>query len=225
MLFPKGTGACAPRFALLLLLPAIVYAATTMAEPLVLRYRAGDDYRTIPEPIDRAGDRIPVIEFFLYSCPHCYAFDSDVTQWRNTLPPNVAFRRVPVVFGNNGRFYARLFYTEKALGVFDRLHGKIFDAIHRQGRDLSTLAAARAFFAAHGVSGERFAKIFNSPAIDRKVAHAIQLARAFRVRAVPSIGVAGRYWITGAMAGSNKAMLAVAGYLVSKLRSTPASAR
>src|SRR5699024_1333665 len=107
--------------------------------------------------------------------------------------------RVPVVFGNGGRFYARLFYTEQALGVQERLHAKIFAAIHRQGRDLSTVAAARALFVANGVDGDRFARVFNSPAVDRKVARAAQLMRAFRVRAVPSFGVAGRYWVSGRM--------------------------
>lgn len=213
-------GACARSFlSMVMLLVCSLPATAAAAEPLVLRYAAGEDYQIIPEPIEYAGDDIPVVEFFLYSCSHCYALDPAVAEWKKTLPDDVAFRRVPVIFGQGGRFYARLFYTEKALGVFDRLHAKIFDAIHRQGRDLSNFAAARAFFEAHGVDGDHFAKIFNSPAIDEKIARAAQLMRAFRVRAVPSLGVAGQYWVSGIMAGGNKAMFDVAEYLVSKTRS------
>lgn len=188
------------------------------SQPLVMRYLPGQDYQPIDNPVDHAGDKIPVIEFFLYSCPHCYALDDAVKDWQRTLPDDVAFRRVPVLFGADGRSYARLFYTEKILDVFDRLHSKIFDAIHQQGMNLADFEAARQFFVAHGVDGERFKKVYNSPAVDKKVARAAQLMRAFKVRAVPSLGVAGHYRVTGRMAGSNEAMFAVADYLIQRAR-------
>lgn len=200
----------------LVLLLCNLCATSAMAGPLVLRYVAGEHYQVIPQPVESSGERIPVIEFFLYSCPHCYALDAKVTQWAEALPADVAFRRVPVVFGNGGRFYARLFYTEKALGVLQRLHAKIFAVIHQQGRDLTTVATARALFVANGIDGNQFTKVFNSPAIDRKVARAVQLMRAFRVRAVPSFGVAGRYWVSGRMLGSNDAMFDVVEFLIEK---------
>lgn len=190
--------------------------AAAAAQPL--RYLPGEHYQPIDNPVDYAGDKIPVIEFFLYSCPHCYALDDTVTQWRQSLAEDVAFRRVPVLFGAGGRFYARMFYTAKILGVLDRVHADIFDAIHQQGMRLADMGAARAFFEAHGVDGERFGKVFNSPAVDKKIGRAAQLMRAFKVRAVPSLGVAGRYWVTGRMAGSNEAMFEVAEYLIQRTR-------
>lgn len=196
--------------------------AAAVAQPLVLRYLPGADYQVIAQPVETAGDAIPVIEFFVYSCPHCYDFDPAIRHWRKTLADDVAFRRVPVLFGAGGRFYARLFYTAKALGVLDRLHAKIFEAIHRQGRDLSNFAVARAFFEAHGVDGARFAEVLNSPAIDHKVARAARLARTFRIRVVPSLGVAGRYRVSAAMTGSNAATLDVAEYLIAKTRAAQA---
>lgn len=210
-----------------LLLAGPVLAQSVSAQPVPGKsatqppaFVAGVDYQVIPQPLTSAADGIRVTEFFLYSCPHCYALDAAVTDWAATLPADVAFRRVPVVFGNGGRFYARLYYTAQALGVLERLHEKIFAAIHRQGRDLSTLAAARALFVANGVAGDDFTQTFNSPAIDRKVAHAVQLMRAFHVRAVPSLGVAGRYWVSGGMLGSNEAMFDVADDLIRQTRNS-----
>lgn len=195
-----------------------VIGLTAHAEPLVARYLPGEHYQPIDKPIVYSGERIPVIEFFLYSCPHCYALDSAVTEWQQSLPEDVSFRRVPVLYRADGRFYARLFYTEKALGVLDRLHAKIFAAIHTQGKRLDNFQAAQAFFEANGVDGERFKTVFNSPAIDKKIARAAQLMRAFKVRSVPSLGVAGRYWINGRMAGSNEAMFDVAEFLLRRTR-------
>lgn len=226
---PAVRGGCCASWlvVLVLLLVAPVQAQPVLAEtatpaqPQAPAYVAGEDYQVLAQPLSApADDTIHVAEFFLYSCPHCYALDAAVTDWAATLPADVVFRRVPVVFGNGGRFYARLYYTAQALGVLERLHAKIFAAIHRQGRDLSTLAAARALFVANGVAGDSFAKTFNSPAIDKKVAHAVELMRAFQVRAVPSIGVAGRYWISGSMLGSNEAMFDVADYLIRQTRSS-----
>src|SRR5699024_225015 len=94
----------------IVLLLCSVFAAGATAGPLLWRYVAGEHYQVIAQPLAHDGDHITVIEFFLYSCPHCYALDARVTQWAQKLPADVAFRRVPVVFGNGGRFYARLFY-------------------------------------------------------------------------------------------------------------------
>lgn len=201
-----------------LLLCGASWAATVAAQPLVERYLPGQNYRRIADPITPAGDRIPVIEFFLYSCPHCYAFESALNKWVKGLPDDVVFQRVPVLFGAGGRFYARLFYTEKALGVLNSMHAKVFEAIQQQGLQLDNFQVAKAFFEANGISGTRFQQVFNSPAIDEKIVRAARLARAFDVRAVPSLGVAGRYWISGRMAGSNKAMFKVADYLIRRSR-------
>jgi len=201
-----------------LLLCAAIIGSTANAEPLVARYLPGEHYQLIDAPVAYSGDRMPVIEFFLYSCPHCFALDAAVTRWQQSLPDDVSFRRVPVLYQAAGRFYARLFYTAKTLGVLERMHAKIFAAIHTQGKRLDNFQAARALFVANGVNGERFKVAFNSPAIDKQIAHAAQLMRAFAVRSVPSLGVAGRYWINGRMAGSNEAMFDVAEFLLQKTR-------
>jgi len=222
-----GTGILRPRLAdgmrrlagvrALPVLVLICLSLPVAAQPL--RYLSGEHYQPLETPVTHAEDgRIHVVEFFLYSCPHCYALDGVVQQWQRQLPQDVVFRRVPVVFDNSSRFYARLFYTERELGVFDQLHGRIFDAIHRHDRKLGNLAGARAFVEKQGIDGERFERVLNSPAIDQRVARAEQLTRAYRVRAVPSLGVAGRYRITGRMAGGNEAMFDVADYLIERRR-------
>lgn len=196
----------------------LAFGAGVSAQPLMTRYVAGEHYQAIDQPVESKGDAIPVIEFFLYSCPHCYHLEPDVAAWRESLADDVVFRRVPVLFGADGRLYARMYYTAQALGVLERLHPKIFNAIHERGLALTTPDAIRAFFVTHGVDGERFDTVFDSAAIDKKVAYAGELMRRFKVRAVPSLGVAGRYWVTGRMAGSNAAMFKVADYLIERAR-------
>src|SRR5699024_9239807 len=102
-----------------------------------------------------------------------------------------------VLFGGGSKTYARIYYTAKKLGVLGRVHEDIFDAIHQQRRPLQQRAAIESFFKKHGVSPERFNKAYDSKAVKQAVAEARQRMRRFGVRAVPSLGIAGRYWVSG----------------------------
>lgn len=191
-------------------------AAVAGAQP-PMQYLAGQHYTRLSEPAPtRSQPGVDVIEFFLYSCPHCYAFDPNIRQWVEQLPEFANFRRVPVMFGPHGRTYARIFYTAKVLGVLDQLHKDIFDAIHQRGRPLVKRDAIRAFFVEHGVDAAAFDRVFDSEKVAARVDKAAALARAYKVMSVPSIGVAGRYWVNSGQAGGNKAMLPIAEFLISR---------
>lgn len=185
------------------------------------RYLEGEHYIRLAEPLpSQAGDdQVGVTEFFLYSCSHCYEFDAELQAWLKKQPQAVAFRRVPVTFGP-GPIYARLFYTAKALGVLDQLHDDIFDSIHQRQQPLTNVAAMRAFFVAHGVDAAAFDRAFNSKKVAAAVARATALMKAYGVVAVPSMGVAGKYWVSPRMAGSYQRMLNIVDYLVAWERST-----
>jgi protein-disulfide isomerase len=59
----------------------------------------GKNYDRIknPQPTE-SGNKIEVIEFFSYGCPHCAELEPFLETWLAKLPPDVAFRRVPVMF-------------------------------------------------------------------------------------------------------------------------------
>lgn len=193
-------------------------AAGVQAQSLVTRYVAGQDYHVIDTaPSPGQNGPVHVTEFFLYTCPHCYHFDPTLSAWVKQHP-NVVFDRVPVLFGQGGLAYARLYYTEKRLGEVDTLHKRIFDAIHQDGRPLATRAAQRAFMVANGVSGSRFDAAYDSPEVDRAVQRVAQRMQHFRVTAVPSMAVGERYWVSGQTAGSNDRMLKVVDDLIRRSR-------
>lgn len=203
--------------AVLLLLVAMPAA---QAQGLVSRYVEGEHYKRVAEPVAQPQDgKTRVIEFFLYSCPHCYRVEPKVERWRAELGDGVLFSRVPVLFGAGGEAYARLFYTARKLGVLDPVHSKIFDAIHRDGRRLTSPAAMREFMVAQGVDGERFDEVFESEAVSDKLRDAARLMRAYQVTATPSLGIDGQYYVSGRTAGSNERMFDVAEYLIDKARS------
>ncbi len=196
---------------------ALAPAAQAQAAPL-----EGRDYtrlaRTLPVP---PGGHIEVIEFFWYGCPHCHAFEPALQAWVKGLPADVAFRRVPVAFRREPFVaHQQLYYALETLGLVERLHGEVFDAIHRGGQRLARLDDMKAFVARHGVDAAKFAEVFGSFAVSSKARQATQLSDAYQIDGVPALAVHGRYYTSGTQAGPAPRMLQVADHLIAQVRSS-----
>jgi hypothetical protein len=81
-------------------------------------------------------DKIEVIEFFWYGCPHCYDFEPVLENWVKSLPKNVEFIRQPAVFSDLWGKHAKAYFTAEALGVVDKIHADFFDAIQNKNKNL-----------------------------------------------------------------------------------------
>jgi thiol:disulfide interchange protein DsbA len=177
-----------------------------------------------PAPAGAAG-KIEVIEFFWYECPHCNAFEPALEAWTKRQGDDVAFRRVPVWFREEP-FSAqqRLFYTLEALGLVAALHRKVFFAIHGEHTRLRTAEDIAAFALKNGVDPMKFMAAYHSFGVQSKALQARQTAAAYKIDAVPAMGVQGRYYTNGTLAnatsgaGSNERMLAVVDALIAKVR-------
>lgn len=202
--FPQATLAIGT----LLAFPAL---SQTTAKRLV----AGRDYQVVDPraPVDAPQGKIEVVEFFWYSCPHCNAFEPLLDKWLRQLPKDVAFRRVPVAFRDDFVPQQRLYYALEAMGLVNKLHAKVFQAIHGGGghstmgqpqpQRLRTLAQIAPWVASQGVNEAKFVEHYNSFSVSTKANRAVQLQDAYRIEGVPALGVAGRFFTDGAMAPSN----------------------
>ncbi|MEO6030312.1 MAG: thiol:disulfide interchange protein DsbA/DsbL [Burkholderiaceae bacterium] len=182
---------------------------------------ADTNYLRLARPVATAAPagHIEVIEFFWYGCPHCNAFEPALEAWVRRLPKDIVFRRVPVAFNSAAAPHQRIFYALESLGLVATLHRKVFDAIHQDHLRLDQLPQITAFMAKNGVDSARFTAAYSSFSVQSQVRQADQLATAYRLDAVPSLGIGGLFYTTGALAGSNERMLAVADFLTQRLRS------
>src|SRR4051812_20023342 len=106
-------------------------AALPFAAPMVARAQnAGFSELKPPQSVENAG-RVEVLEFFWYGCPHCYSLEPVIEAWSKKLPADVELRRVPAVFNDRWALDAAIFYTFDSLGLLEKLHRPLFDAIHR----------------------------------------------------------------------------------------------
>jgi thiol:disulfide interchange protein DsbA len=171
-----------------------------------------------PAAVSAPAGKIEVVEFFWYGCPHCNALEPALEEWIKRLPPDVAFRRVPVAFSAVHESHQRLFYSLEAMGQLDAMHKRIFAALHTQRMRLETEADQVAFLSANGVDGAKFVEAGKSFSVQTKMRQAKQLSAAYKIDGVPAIGVQGRYYTAGSLAGDNRRALVVADYLIQQAR-------
>jgi thiol:disulfide interchange protein DsbA len=206
-------------------LPAALAGATALAAPLASRAQGepieGRHYVRLSQPlaVSAPPGKIEVIDFFWYGCPHCAAFEPALDTWARRLPDFVAFSRVPVAFRPEPfTTHQRIFYALEALGQLEAQHRRVFYAIHNDKLAMNKPTEIAAYLAPHGVDQAKFLEAFNSFSTQSKIKRANALVDGYQIDGVPAIGVHGRFYTSGAMAGSNEQSLLVADFLVQKLR-------
>jgi thiol:disulfide interchange protein DsbA len=184
---------------------------------------AGKDYMVLGKPATTAaGDgKIEVIEFFWYSCPHCFAFEPAFERWAKAAPADVVLRRVPVVFNDSFIPQQKLYYALEAMGKVDQLHVKVFNAIHRENQPLRTEGAIIDWVVKQGIDKKAFTEAYNSFSMDGKLRLAKKLQDEYKVEGVPAMGIAGLYYTDGQLAGNMDRVLQTTDALIEQERQKP----
>jgi thiol:disulfide interchange protein DsbA len=174
------------------------------------------DRMSNPQPVE-TGKKIEVIEFFSYGCPHCAALEPFLDTWLEKLPPDVAFRRIPVMFHADWVQLAKVYYTLDAMGQV-RLSPEVFKAIHQTGTRLSDKKVFLDWAATKGLDRKKVEEVFDSFAVDGKIKRAMQLAQEYRIQAVPTVIVDGKFVTSSDRVGTNANLPAAIDELVAKAR-------
>lgn len=188
------------------------------------QFSVGKDYHILDAraPVEAPAGKIEVVEFFWYNCPHCNAFEPTLAAWIKTLPKDVSFRRSHVAFQDAFVWQQRLALTLEAMGLVEKLHAKVFAAIHVGKVNMTTGEAISDWVSRQGVDKAKFLKQYNSFSIQTKASNATQLQDAYKVAGVPAFGIDGRFYTDGTMAGTIERALKVTDTLVADLRTRKA---
>jgi protein dithiol oxidoreductase (disulfide-forming) len=180
----------------------------------------GVEYVTLSKraAVDAPQGKIDVIEFFWYSCPHCNAFEPALQAWSKNLPADVSLRRIPAAFRDEMVPQQRLFYALEAMGKIDELHGKVFEAIHRVGMNLTREQGILEWAAKQGLDTQKFQALYNSFAVSSKARRATEIQEQYKIDGVPAMGIAGRWYTDGSLANGMSRALQVTDYLIAQAR-------
>ena len=171
----------------------------------------GLSYQTITPPLpplsgvlgETPRDKIEVIQFFYYGCPHCFDQQPLIEDWLAKKPADVEFRLVPALRDEKWLPLTRAYFVLEALGQAKRLHRPIYDVINFDGVLLSDEDKLFAWVARNGVEREKFLEVYNSEAVKAQVEAARKATADYGIKATPTLVVAGKYRFSSGLAGSH----------------------
>jgi thiol:disulfide interchange protein DsbA len=202
-------------------LVALLAGAALAPAALAQAQQAPFLYVEPPIATDSPG-KIEVVEFFWYECPHCYDLEPLLERWVPKLAKDVQFRRVPATFNDRWRLSARVFYALESMGLEDKLHKPLMDAIHKDRMRITDDRQLAEWLGKQGVDVAKFQAALKSFAVESRLKRAEQLVRDSRIDGVPALMVQGRYLVTAQ--GGPQRMIDTADALIGQARKDLAAA-
>ena len=163
-------------------------------------------------------DKIEVIQFFYYGCPHCFDQQPLIEDWLASKPADVEFRLVPALRDDKWVPLTKTFFALQILGAEQRLHRPIYDVINFDGVMLSEEDKLFPWVARNGVEREKFLAVYNSDEVKAKVEAARKATLDYGIKATPTLVVAGKYAITSGLAGSHYEAIRLLNQLIEQAR-------
>ncbi|MDT8363279.1 MAG: thiol:disulfide interchange protein DsbA/DsbL [Nitrosomonas sp.] len=179
----------------------------------------GKDYiRLATQQPTEDKEKIEVIEFFWYGCPHCNDLHPHLKNWLENKPEDVNFRYVPAIFRANWMPAAKTFYAMESLDLTKQLNDKLYHAIHRDKIDLSKEPTLFAWIEKQGIERSKFVNAYNSFTVQNQASRAAQMTKQYQVTGVPALVVNGTYLTSGRLSGTPQDTITVLNYLLDKVR-------
>lgn len=187
---------------------------------LPARAQSGKGYVELkqPAPVDAPKGQVEVIEFFSYGCVHCKNFEPVFEGWKKAAPKDVSVRMVHVGFQSSFEPLQRIFYTLEAMDALGTVHGKVFKVLQDERKRLDKTDVLFPWVAEQGLDRAKFESIYKSFGVATQVRRAVQLQEDYRVEGTPALGIAGRYYTDGSMAGGFERMIQITNQLIEQER-------
>lgn len=218
-----------------ILLTLALVAATAIAPQAMaqLKWQPGKHYTVVPtqRPLVPKG-KVEVMEVFSYGCPACNQFRPVMKQIASALPKNAQIVYLPASWqtAENWPTFQRAYITAGLLGVADKAHESMYDAIWRTGelgiadpatgklkRKLPSMEDIAKFYErTTGVKAQDFVNSSKSPGVDLKISQAEKQIKEMGVTGTPTLVVAGKYRINNEAFRTVEDIIELVNFLVAK---------
>ena len=204
-----------------------LFAATALPTWAQGGPQEGQQYRVIkPRIATKAGDqKIEVIEFFWFGCPHCNSLDPSLEAWLKKAPADLSFKRVHIHFGTEAKpdsrtqTHQRLFYVLEILGLNAAQNSAVFNAIHADRKQLTTRDGILEWAKSRNLDMAKFTAAYDDGfTLSRKMREASTLQEAYKVDGVPYFAVDGQYITSPSIAKGEAGFYSTLDFLIAKAR-------
>ena len=181
-------------------------------------YQEGRHYELIEPLPTRNPEKIEVIEFFWFGCGHCFSLEQLIKDWKSEVSTEVDFFRLPVVWNEQTKTHAKLFFATETLQVPEAIQG-IFSAIHYNRKMMLSDKEIIPFFQGYGIQEDKYLAATNSFGLKNNLRKAELFAFKYGIKGVPAFIVNGKYKVSATREIGTEDLLDVVNYLIEKEQS------
>ena len=188
---------------------------------LAVQPQPGINFKPTKEVIPtESKDKIEVVELFWYGCVHCSNMDPYLDKWADNLPKDVTFKRIPAIPRKDWVASAKAYYALESLGLLNKLHEKLFDAIHKEKifKHDNTKALIN-WIALNGkLDKKEVEAAFNSFSMKSKLSRSFKIFKAAGATGVPTMIIDGKYFTSSTMAGGEQNAIDIINFIIKNVR-------
>ena len=133
---------------------------------------------------------VEMIEFFNYSCGHCYRFLETSKRLRDKFKDKLHHKKSPIYWGNQTAYPAMAFYIADELGVEEEFTQKLFDTNFKLGINIFQPKVIK-FIAKEFKISKEMTDGMQSASIKLKTDHSLEMAQKFKANETPTIVING----------------------------------
>ena len=199
-------------FIILIMISSLVFAV--QPEP-------GVNFKTTKESIPtKSKDKIEVVELFWYGCVHCFNMDPYLDKWADDLPKDVTFKRIPAIPRKDWVASAKAYYALESLGLVNKLHEKLFDAIHKEKlfKHNDTKALINWITLNGKLDKKDVEAAFNSFSMKSKLSRSFKIFKTAGATGVPTMIIDGKYFTSSTMAGGEQNAIDIMNFIIKNVR-------
>ncbi len=129
---------------------------------------------------------IKMLEFFNYSCGHCYKFLETSKKLRAKFKDKLHHKKYPIYWGNQTPYPAKAFYIADELGLEEEFTQELFDTNFKLNINIFQPKVIRFLAKEYKIEKEMTAGM-QSTAISAKTDESLALAKKFKANETPTI--------------------------------------
>ena len=188
---------------------------------LAVEPKPGVNFKTTKNIIPtESKDKIEVVELFWYGCIHCFNMDPYLDKWADNLPKDVTFKRIPAIPRKDWIESAKAYYALETLGVVNKLHEKLFDAIHKEKslKHNDTRALIKWITVNGKLDKKDVESAFNSFSMKAKLSRSYKIFKSAVATGVPTMIIDGKYFTYSTMAGGEQNAIDIMNFIIKNVR-------
>lgn len=134
----------------------------------------------------KGAKTIKMLEFFNYSCGHCYRFLETSKKLRAKFKDKLHHKKYPIYWGNQTAYPAMAFYIADSVGIEEEFTQELFDTSFKLSIDIFQPKVIR-FLAKKFKIEKQMKEGIQSDAIKAKTDESLTLAKKYKANETPTI--------------------------------------